>query len=830
MAKRAQRHALILAVLATLALPDVLPDRQREADLARITARREAAAKRPHSSPGAAAAYWSARRQPQPGVDPGRELERARRRRAAMPQHSLARGGLVARITAEPLEPWEWLGPGNIGGRTRALAIHPRRPKTMWAGGVSGGIWKTENAGRRWRPVADELVNIAVNALALDPRDPAVLYAGTGEGYFREVVRGTGLPLRGGGIFKSEDGGESWRRLRRTRGAKFHWVNDIVVSRHDSDRVYAATRKGVFRSADGGQRWRRVLNPKVRGGCLDLEIVPDAPGDLLFASCGTFERATVYRNQSAETAGGWEAVLSEPAMGRTSVAVAPSDPTVVYALAASNTPGPGGNYEQALHAVFRSDASGAAGSWEARVRNDDPRKINTLLLSNAVIAMLVECDFDVLNDYLSMGWYVNVLAVSPDDPDILFAAGVDLFRSRDGGRNWSPASYWWTSRFSPAWLHADLHGLVFHPTRSRTLFALGDGGIARTSDALAPTGEDALAVCRPESSSVRWQDLNNDYGVTQFYHGSVHPNGRGYLGGTQDNGTLLGTDGSGPGRWVRILGGDGGYSAIDPVNPARIYATFQNGEVQRSSDGGRSFQDATFGITDLALGREDGVSAQVPGFLFISPLVMDPSEPRRLWLGGRRLWRTDNGADSWTAASVQLADGGKASAVAVAPGDPDRVVVGSSAGGIHRSLAATTTDGLTEWEAATPRADFVTWVAFDPADPDTVYATYGGFGGAHVFRSGDGGAEWTAIDGTGRGRLPAVPVHSIVVDPADRDVLYVGTDVGVFVSLDRGGSWAAEHTGFATAVTESLTLVETGDAARWLFAFTHGRGAWRVGL
>jgi photosystem II stability/assembly factor-like uncharacterized protein len=518
-------------------------------------------------------------------------------------------------------------------------------------------------------------------------------------------------------------------------------------------------------------------------------------------------------------------------MGRTSLAFAPSDQNVVYALSASNVPGPGGLFEQALHAVFRSDEGGAPGSWRATVRNSDPRKVNTLLLSNPIIAVVEECGFQGSNDNLVMGWYVNMLTVDPHNPDRVWAAGVDLFRSDDGGANWEPVSYWWVSEFNSSFVHADQHRLVFHPKKKGVAFSLNDGGIARTRNAngFVPGGE--LDVCSPGRSRITWEGLNNGYGVTQFYHGTVFPDGRTYLAGAQDNGTVLGSDAGGPNRWVRIFGGDGGYSAVDPRDTRVIYATFQNGEIQKSVDGGFEFNPAVNGITDLASNDSSNFRAFGDFFLFISPLVMDLADPDRLWSGGTRLWRTDDAAANWTGASARLSSGGKASAIAIADGDSDLVLAGSDNGFIYRTDAATTSGESTVWESSRPRTGFVSSVAFDPADPEVAYATYAGFGGRHVWRSDDGGRSWSHIDGSGATAVPDIPVHSLVVDPADSERLYLGTDLGVFVSVDGGASWAVENTGFAAVVTEWLAINRGGGSGETLlFAFTHGRGAWRVPL
>lgn len=784
--------------------------------------------------PDEAQSYYQARRMPSdPNIDPRRAYAAARQRLDAMPAYSLRldrevpryrtpKGIGVASASAigGSLATWEPLGPGNIGGRTRVLSIDPRDDDVMLAAGVSGGVWKTVDGGANWRPLTDDLSNIAVNSLVRRPDDPDTLYAGTGEGYFREVVRGTGLPLRGGGVFVSQDGGESWKVLESTLTADFYWVNDLLVSPRAPDRLYAATRTGVWRSADAGTTWQRVLDPAVNGGCLDLVQRTDTVNDTVFAACGTFERSTVWRNSAAELDGTWESVLSEAEMGRTSLAVAPSDQDVIYALAVSNVGGPGGTYTQSLHAVFRSTTGGGAGSWAARVRNTDPDKLSTLLLTNPVPAAYVECNFSTSNRWVPMGWYVNVIAVDPVDPDTLFAAGVDLFRSTDGGASWGVTSYWWGDPAShQSVVHADQHGIVFHPdwdgSTNQTLFVTNDGGVYRTDNALAPIGSGVTSLCDPAQSQVAWTALNHSYGVTQFYHGVPFPSGDAVIGGAQDNGSLLYTDAWGDNGWVHVLGGDGGYCAVDPSNPSTIYAESQNFNLSKSVNGGADFAPALEGITDPPA-----------TFIFITPFVLDPNDPRRLWAGGRRMWRSSSRAALWSVASTFLADGGRVSAIAVAPGDSSYVVAATDAGTIYRNDSATTSSGNRVWAGTRPRTGFVTWLAFDPVDADVVYATYGGFGGAHLWRSGDGGATWDALDEDGS--LPDIPVHCVLVDPTRVGRLFLGTDLGVLVSTDSGASWNVERTGFATVVTESLSLLTTPDAKTWLYAFTHGRGAWRV--
>lgn len=771
--------------------------------------------------PGEAAAHWAMKRG---GTnDLYGAYERAREVMREMPRYDTSRDALVERrqvaatatTSTAPFEKWTFLGPGNVGGRTRALVIDPRDPNVVYAGGVSGGIWRSNSGGAVWTPVGDELANIAVNSLVMHPTDSNVLYAGTGEGFFREEQRGTGLPLRGAGIFVTRDAGVSWTRLPSTAGEDFQWVNDLVISTHDPLRVYAATRTGVHRSTDGGTTWARVLATTVKGGCLDLAYRGDTAGDYLFAACGTFEQAHVYRNPSAEGSGEWTSVLTNPLMGRTSLAIAPSNPSIIYALSASNQ---NGIYQQGLLAVYRSNQNGDAGSWSARVSNESSDYVETLLLTNPYVANVHACDDRAQNQYVTMGWYCNTIAVDPRDPEKVWVGGVDLFRSDDGGATWGPASFWWTNANVPSFVHADQHLIVFHPQydggANQVMFFANDGGVYKTANARAEVPVGPLSTCDPAQSKVVFSAMNRNYGVTQFYHGAVYPDGRRFVGGTQDNGTIVG-ELDRENEWRRILGGDGAYVAIDPVDENTIYAESQNAAIRKSVDGGRMF-------TSIAaqLGTDQ--------FLFVTPFLIDPNNHLRLWIGGGRMWRTDNAGSIWRQASTPVP--GKVSAIAVAPGNANRVVAGTHEGFIVRNDSATTATSATVWATTRPRAGFVSSMTFDPVDGNVVYTTYSGFGGgAHVWKSIDGGATWSALAGEGSGALPDIPVHSIVVDPTRRDRLYLGTDLGVFVSLDGGQRWAVENTGFTNVVTEAL-VIAPGSRGPAVYAFTHGRGVWRAEL
>ena len=774
--------------------------------------------------------------------------------------------------TSGALGTWQSIGPGNVGGRTRSLIIDPVNPTTMYAAAVAGGIWKTTNGGTTWAPLNDFLANIAVTSMAIDPSNPNVLYAGTGEGFFNADG------VRGAGMFKTTDGGANWTRLTATaNNTDFFFVNDIVVSPSNGQHVYAATRTGILRSLDGGSTWTLQLPsnvPNGANGAMDLVMRSDQSTDYIFAAVGTFARSHIFRNVDAGGSGTWEDVFSEVNQGRTSLAIAPSNQNVVYAMAAciscgagTNPNFPTANYTDGLLGVFRSTSSGATGTWTTQVRNNSANLQDTLLLSNPVNGALTQCGLGT-SQFLNQGWYDNVIAVDPTDSDKVWVGGVDLFRSDNGGANWAVASYWWfqgngtpPNNGDPQLVHADNHVLVFHPnyngTTNQTLFAGNDGGIYKTDN--AKTGNVGYAtgttvgggtitpsspICGNEftpggfftvPSPVIWGPLNNNYAVTQFYHGLPYPNGQTYFGGTQDNGTNRGTDAAGPNAWARINGGDGGYVGVNPANTNTIFFETTGLSLRRSTNGGASSASV---IT--------GISGDV--FPFITVFRMDPNTPTRLWIGGRFMWRTDNNATNWTRTSNAQQTGGSITAMAIAPGNSNIVIDGAASGQFRRTTVGLTANAASvlasTWlQTFTPRGNgngTISWVEYDPSNINNVWATISNFNGTpnvngtsagHVFKSTDGGATWTLADGTQTpgnvNAIPDIPAHSVVIDPNDNQRIYVGTDLGVFVSLDGGANWARETTGFSNTVVESLSAVNNNGVTT-LFAFTHGRGAFKV--
>ena len=824
------------SLLRETSQPSLSPERQLARDRVVEKLQRRRPGPRFDQPNDALSFYWS-KRSPDGQAMSIAPLEAAAAAVADMPVFTRPDRGL-AHTTSVPLTTgtaasasgtldasWQPLGPGNIGGRSRALLIHRTMNNLMWTAGVAGGIWKSTDGGASWEPKGDLLVNIAVNSLIQDPAQDNVLYAGTGEGFFN------GDAVRGQGIFKSTDYGETWSQLPSTDNTNFFYVQKLAATRHKKkQRIYAATRTGIFRSTDAGASWTKVLDAATVRGCMDLAIQDRQENELgeaqnyVFASCGTFAQATVWRALDVDQGQTWQPVLSQPRMGRTSLAIAPSNPGVVYALASYYNLAAADPQDYGLLAVYRSTQHGASGTWEERVRYTNSNKLNTVQLTNPVYAFLADCGYGATNQFFTQGWYDNQIAVDPKDENIVWTVGIDAMRSDDGGQNWGLASYWWFNPGDPNYAHADGHAITFHPKyngdSNRQVFIASDGGIHRSGDARAALGTTLASVCGDTSpAQITWSSLNNGYQVTQFYHGAVYPDGKTFFGGTQDNGTLRGADAAGQ-NWDSILGGDGGYVAVNKVNTDILYAENTGKSLERSLDGGATWAAIYGGVTEAA-----------GNFQFIHPFAMDPTNSNRLWYGGAFAWRSNNDGTSWTRVSNSF--GARIASWAIASSDPNRVYVGTQnlsvapafSGRIYTTAAATTLAGPVTWASAQPRIGYVSSIAVDPSNPLIAYATYSTYNTAtqvgHVFKTTNGGATWSRIDLT----LPDMPVHSVVVHPSQPNTLYIGTELGVFVTTDGGGQWLRENAGFANVITEHLEI--SGDR---LYAFTHGRSLFSVAL
>src|SRR5262249_52149154 len=412
---------------------------------------------------------------------------------------------------------WKWLGPGNIGGRIRAIVIHPGNPGIMWIGAGAGGILKEVDCGNRWAALGGFMGNLNVSTLILDPADPDTLYAGTGEGFYNADA------FRGAGLFRSTDGGATWTQASSTAGTNFRFVNRIAITA-DGSTMLLATRSGIYRSTNYRDRDinRITFAPAATLAgreMLDVRCDPRNADRCMAGGRGRTIHVTTNRGTD------WSAATGIPTTtgtgsGRVELAYAAADSNVVYASVDLN----GGE-------LWRSTDGGLTFAQ----RNTGGR-------------------------YLSaQGWYDNaVWAGDPGRADLVIVGGVDLYRSTDGGQTLTKISEWWRV---PNSAHADQHVIVSHPryngTTNRIVYFGNDGGIYRNDDVLSAAPLNG------------WVAMNNSYGVTQYYGAASSPSGR-IVGGTQDNGSLVyrpppGTP-SGPNGYTAMFGGDGGFAAADPLN------------------------------------------------------------------------------------------------------------------------------------------------------------------------------------------------------------------------------------------------------------------------
>lgn len=642
---------------------------------------------------------------------------------------------------------WTSLGPGNIGGRTRCMVIHPTTPATMWAGSVGGGLWKTTNSGTTWAPLDDFMASLAVSSLVLDPTNPNVLYAGTGEGFYN------GDGLRGAGIFRSTNGGTTWTQLSATANSNFHYVNRIAISPANNQIMLAATRSGIWRTTNGGTNWVQTISN-------DAQDVDFHPTDGTKAVAAGYSGMIRYSNDGGAT---WIAATGLPASGRIEVAYAPSSPTTVYA-----------SCESSSGQVYRSVNGGA-----------------TYTLQNTG------------TNYLgSQGWYDNLLWVDPTNPAIIVVGGIDLYRSTNSGVSLTKISQWFSA---PSSAHADHHLAVAHPgfngTTNKTVFFANDGGVYRASDLYT------VAL------TSGWQELNNNYGVTQFYGGAGSAASGRFVGGTQDNGTLRYTTAGGSEGWTTMFGGDGGWCASDPGDANYFYGEYVFLQIHRSTNGGNSSNYIYSGITDATNSAAN----------FISPFILDPNNANTMLGGGASLWRSTNvkaATPSWTAIKGSM--GSNISAICVAPGNSNVIWVGHNNGNVYYTTNGTAgTPTWTQADLGSPNLPnrYCHRIVIDPLSTSRIYVCFGGFSADNVYRTTNNGVNWTDVSGA----LPSAPIRSLQVAPFNSSFLYVGTEVGVFASANAGATWSPTNEGPANVSVDELFWV-----GNKLTAATHGRGFYSI--
>ena len=700
------------------------------------------------------------------------------------------------------------LGARNIGSATmsgRIAAIDARIVQgkaTIYVGSASGGVWRSLDDGTTFTPVFDRQPVQSIGAIAIDPKDVKTVWVGTGEAWTRNSVSA------GDGIYKTTDGGETWNRMGLPASER---ISKIVVDPKDSNTVYVCVpgalwsdspERGLYRTRDGGKTWALVLKGgNLSTGASSLALDPRNPKRLLATLWDFRRKGWTFRSggESATAASGsglfqsedggesWKELEAASAKGlpakpwgRAVIAEAPSQPDILYLFV-----------ESTRSALFRSSDGGK--TWEERDRSQ----------------MIVWRPF-----------YFANLVVDPSNPERLFQAGGNLIASVDGGKSFGG---------SGGSGHGDWHDVWINPDNPQHLIGGDDGGLWFSRD-----------------GGNRWWKADN-LPVAQFYHVSVDDKDPYQVyGGLQDNSAWVG-DSAYPGgitnsRWENLFGGDGFYVFSDPADEHFIYAESQGGYLGRVDR--RTL--ATRNIQPLA-GYKEKLR-----FNWNTPLHLSPHEKGTLYIGAQFLFRTRDHGSSWERLSPDLttnnpelqnqeASGGitvdnsaaethtTLYAISESPKTPGLIWVGTDDGQVQ-----VTRDGGKGWQKVAaqlpgvPAGRWVSWIEAGPHDAQVAYLTldrhtFGDFT-PMAFRTSDGGTTWTRIAGPEQGIRGWA--HVIMEDPVRPGLLYLGTEFGLWVSVDGGKAWAEFKGGnFPSVAVRDLAFQKrTGD----LVLATHGRGIWII--
>jgi photosystem II stability/assembly factor-like uncharacterized protein len=693
-------------------------------------------------------------------------------------------------VTAEPLDPglyaalrWRMIGPFR-GGRTVAATGVPGQPNVFYIAANNGGVWKSDDYGRTWKPIFDNQPTGSIGALAVAPSEPAIIYVGSGEGIQRPDLS------TGDGIYKSTDGGKTWRHLGLRDGEQ---IGAVVVHPRDPNRVWVAVlghpyganaERGVFRSTDGGTTWEKVLYKDENTGAIALAIDSSDPqvlyADLFASRQGPWENGAwqgpgsgLYKSTDGGTT--WRQLTkglptTAQGLGRIGISVAPSEPRRLYAVV--DAPRLGG--------IYRSEDAGE--SWQ---------RINTE------------------QRLWGRGFDFAEIKVDPKNPDVVYVANTSTYRSADGGRTFTA--------FKGAPGGDDYHTIWINPNNPQIILLASDQGAVITVN-----------------GGRTWSSWYNQP-TAQFYH-VITDNQFPYwvYGGQQESGSAgvasRGNNGQITCRdWHTVGVEEYGYVAPDPLHPNLIYG------------GKGSRYDSVTGQV-----QEVGPEALRTGkvrFLRTAPLLFSPVDPRVLYLGANVLFRTTNGGHSWDVISPDLSREqpdvptnigvyrtpemakmprrGVIYTVAPSYRDADVIWAGTDDGLIH-----VTRDGGKSWHDVTPPG-LTAWskVSLMDAgrfDADTAYAAVNRIRlddqRPHIYRTHDGGKTWQEIV---NGLPDNAPVNAVREDPVRRGLLFAGTERAVFVSFNDGDGWQPLRLNMPATSIRDL-VIHNDD----LVVGTHGRSFW----
>lgn len=711
---------------------------------------------------------------------------------------------------------------GHGMGRLNCVAFHPTDPNRIWVGASQGGIWESADNGQTWTPRNEGLPILRINDIAIDPKNPDVLYASSGDyGYLGIDVlvnnRNTNFGL---GVFKSTDGGLSWQPTGLSKVmTDFNetQIRKVVIHPEQTERLLATGVGGVWLSENGGTTWTQTFEMQGEDFLWDIAQNPANPAELICSSGhlagGSNGRGRAALFRSADFGQSWERLDSgipeRNELQRLELAYAPSDPSVIYAVACDMRGG--------LYGTFMSRDGGNNWSFTPISAHG-----SNILGWQPVSIGLAASDG-------GQGTYDLAIAVDPQNPDRLMVGGVNMWASDNAGQSWEVVTYWqyvWGES-----VHADHHQAAFHPLTG-DFYMCTDGGLFRTSEVVsvpesetfACMGLNGLAIPGCLEFPTKWEHLSRNMAITEFYRIGLSRQRAGRLaGGTQDNGTFL----NDAGQWQHIYLGDGMEAMISHTNPDHLFVTNPQGQMTRSRDGGRTYQGTL--QTDMWAAGEFGN--------WVTPYLMQTDDANTLFAGFNNVWRSRDQGDNWQ----RLSDFPPTNyfrglplptvSLAVAPSDPDVIYVGKqlmSAWGEPSRIWVTENGGIS-WQN---RADGLpvnqaspNYFAVDERDPSTAWVVFGGFAeGQKVYRTTNAGRTWENIS---QG-LPNLPINTIAIDhQSANNLIYIGTDLGVYYTHDGMEGWTRYSDALPNVIINEL---EIHQASRMLYAATYGRGVWTVPL
>jgi len=670
----------------------------------------------------------------------------------------------------EKLANWTLIGPQGIPtdinsnvrmgvGRVDNVIFHPSNPDIIWVCAPTGGLWKSEDNGLTWQNKSDNLAVLASSDLVINYNNPDIMYLATGD---RDAWEGLSV-----GVLKSTDGGETWQ----STGLFFdkpelQAVNRLLMHPTNPDIIVAATAKGIYKTINAGADWNLVYADE---HCKSMEFNTANPDIIYAATYNFFGGAKIIR--SVDGGESFTAIANTgifaSGTNRITLAVTPANPNVVFALACKqNTNG--------MQGLFKSIDGGD--SW-------------TKVLSPIIKDLISYSENGIPG--AGQGFYNLSIAVSNIDENIVFVGGTHLWKSIDGGVNFTLNENGYAT--SPDWVHADFHALKFHPL-SNKMYNGNDGGVYCSDD----VGEN-------------WYDISSGIQILQFYRfGVSQTNDNLVLTGAQDNGGML-FDGS---IGKLILFADGGECFFDYSNPQVLYTSAQYGMIFRSTNGGHSLASIQ--------AANDGT--------WMIPFEIDPNDPQTIYAGYSNLYKSTKRGAEWQNISSSLNLVQPLECVRIAPSNSNCIYIATYFN-IWR-----TTDGGTSWQEITsnlPSHDYSTFpydffkfydIAVSADNPDKAWVVFSNFSeGNKVFKTTNGGSTWENISLN----LPNIPVNCIVNQPQSNDGVYIGTDAGVFYIDNELESWIDYSEGLPNIIVSELEIQFKSNKLK---ASTYGRSIWETPL